>query len=157
MAQEDPERHHAHVPLGLGYRHDPSYRTYVFTHLLADSELVSVQIIAGAIGLGWWVSHNSTEHATLKAIGGSAGEKATSSSAAVAESASANGALASSTSTSFHVSPTNTVARRAAEPIPTPEALYPGMARSDSSHRVHVVQTHQRHGRRNKPLNRTTH
>ncbi|KAI9057467.1 hypothetical protein FKP32DRAFT_1547912, partial [Trametes sanguinea] len=100
-------------------------------------------IIAGAIGLGWYVSHNSTSHTAPTAIGGSANEKAidsqTATSTVVGE------ALA--TSTVLHVSPTNTVARRDDEPIPTPLAVYPVPARGSSPHRVHVVQTH-RHGRR---------
>ncbi|CDO70856.1 hypothetical protein BN946_scf184801.g49 [Trametes cinnabarina] len=108
-------------------------------------------IIAGAIGLGWYVSHNSTTHSAPTAIGGSANEKAidseTPTSTAVA------GALA--TSTVLHVTPTKTVARRADEPIPTPMAIYPVTARGSSAHRVHVVQAH-RHGRRTH-LNRTTH
>ncbi|KAI0662288.1 hypothetical protein C8Q70DRAFT_637140 [Cubamyces menziesii] len=64
-------------------------------------------IIAGAIGLGWYVSHNSTTHNAPTAIGGSANEKAIdaqTSTTAVAE--------AMATSTVLHVSPTNTVARR---------------------------------------------
>ncbi|KAI0366624.1 hypothetical protein BV20DRAFT_951740 [Pilatotrama ljubarskyi] len=107
-------------------------------------------IIAGAIGLGWYVSHNSTTHNAPTAIGGSANEKAieTQSSSAVAA-----GAIA--TSTVLHVSPTHTVARRDDEPIPTPLAIYPLAARGPSSHHVHVVQSH-RHGRRTH-LNRTTH
>ena len=108
------------------------------------------QIIAGAIGLGWYVSHNSTTHNAPTAIGGSANEKAIdaqTSTTAVAE--------AMATSTVLHVSPTNTVARRDGEPIPTPLAIYPLTARGSSPHRVHVVQTH-RHGRRTH-LNRTTH
>ncbi|KAL7280195.1 hypothetical protein ACG7TL_006614 [Trametes sanguinea] len=108
-------------------------------------------IIAGAIGLGWYVSHNSTSHNAPTAIGGSANEKATDTetptSTVVGE------ALA--TSTVLHVSPTKTVARRDDEPIPTPLAVYPVSARGSSPHRVHVVQTH-RHGRR-AHLNRTTH
>ncbi|KAI0647715.1 hypothetical protein C8Q79DRAFT_1008130 [Trametes meyenii] len=106
-------------------------------------------IIAGAIGLGWYVSHNSTAHNAPKAIGGSANEKAieASSSSAVAE------ALA--TSTVLHVTPTHTVARRDDEPIPTPLAVYPLEPRSGNSHHVHVVQAH-RHGRRSN-VNRTSH
>ncbi|KAI0700047.1 hypothetical protein C8T65DRAFT_658527 [Cerioporus squamosus] len=108
-------------------------------------------IIAGAIGLGWYVSHNSTTHSAPTAIGGSANEKAI---ASASDSAAAAGGT--STSVPFHVTPTNTVARRALEPIPTPQALYPISARGDSSHRVHIVQTHHR-GRRSSPVNRTSH
>ncbi|KAI0820418.1 hypothetical protein BC628DRAFT_856906 [Trametes gibbosa] len=100
---------------------------------------------------GWYVSHNNSSHNAPTAIGGSANEKAittTSSTHVVA------GALA--TSTVLHVSPTNTVAKREDnEPIPTPSAIYALAARGSSSHHVHVVQAH-RHSRRT-PLNRTTH
>ncbi|KAH9851598.1 hypothetical protein C2E23DRAFT_829832 [Lenzites betulinus] len=108
-------------------------------------------IIAGAIGLGWYVSHNNTSHTAPTAIGGSANEKAITTASSSTQLVA--GALA--TSTVLHVSPTNTVARRDDEPIPTPSAIYPLTARSGSSHHVHVVQAH-RHGRR-APLNRTTH
>ncbi|KAI0632485.1 hypothetical protein C8Q77DRAFT_1125941 [Trametes polyzona] len=106
-------------------------------------------IIAGAIGLGWYVSHNSTSHSAPKAIGGSANEKAIATDTSTTAVA---GALA--TTTALHVSPTHTVARRDDEPIPTPLAVYPLTARS-GSHHVHVVQ-HHRPGRRTH-LNRTTH
>ncbi|KAI0712608.1 hypothetical protein C8Q76DRAFT_735352 [Earliella scabrosa] len=108
-------------------------------------------IIGGAIGLGWYVSHNDTTHTAPKALGGSAEEKAV-------DTPTEGAAAAAGTSSDipFHVSPTHTVARRADEPIPTQPALYPVSPRSGSSHRVHVVQTH-RHGRRGTPLNRTTH
>ncbi|KAI1794812.1 hypothetical protein LXA43DRAFT_994387 [Ganoderma leucocontextum] len=110
--------------------------------------MVLLIIIAGAIGLGWWVSHNNHTHTAPTAIGGSADEKALASA-----SASASAAASSSDISSLHVSPTNTVARRADEPIPTPPVLYPVHARSPNSHRVHVVQAHHR-GRRSSPVNR---
>ena len=109
------------------------------------------QMIAGFIGLGWYVSHNNTQHSAPKAFGGSANER----SSAVPSAAEATAAGASSTDIPFHVSPTHTVAKRADEPIPTPPALYPVSPRSGSSHRVHVLQTH-RHGRRSSPVNRTS-
>lgn len=105
-------------------------------------------MIAGFIGLGWYVSHNNTQHSAPKAFGGSANER----SSALPSAATAAGA--SSTDAPFHVSPTHTVAKRADEPIPTPTALYPVSPRSGSLHRVHVLQTH-RHGRRS-PVNRTS-
>ncbi|EJF56677.1 hypothetical protein DICSQDRAFT_141133 [Dichomitus squalens LYAD-421 SS1] len=111
--------------------------------------LILLLIVAGAIGLGWWVAHNNTTHTAPKAIGGSADEKSieSASSAAAAH-------LATSSSTSLHVSPTNTVARRADEPIPT-SVVYPVHARSPNSHHVHVVRTHHR-GRRSSPVKRNT-
>lgn len=109
-------------------------------------------IIAGAIGLGWYVSHNSTSHNAPTAIGGSANEKALTTTD-VSSAATVAGAVA--TSTVLHVSPTRTVARRDDEPIPTPLALYPIEARSPGSHHVHIAQ-HHRQGRRTL-LNRTSH
>ncbi|KAK7690318.1 hypothetical protein QCA50_006975 [Cerrena zonata] len=67
--------------------------------------------IAGGIGLGWWISHNNTTHSAPTAIGGSANQKALTTETA----ATIAGALA--TTSSPHVSPTHTVARRA---LPTP-------------------------------------
>lgn len=113
---------------------------------------LSAQIIAGAIGLGWYVSHNSTSHNAPTAIGGSANEKALTTTD-VSSAATVAGAVA--TSTVLHVSPTRTVARRDDEPIPTPLALYPIEARSPGSHHVHIAQ-HHRQGRRTL-LNRTSH
>ncbi|TFK52190.1 hypothetical protein OE88DRAFT_1369047 [Heliocybe sulcata] len=74
--------------------------------------------IAGAVALGVYVSHKSTTgHSTPKAIGGSANEAATSTEGAAT--ASAVGAPSS-----HHVSPTNTVARRAVDEIfPTPAVV----------------------------------
>ncbi|KAF8628637.1 hypothetical protein AX15_003771 [Amanita polypyramis BW_CC] len=54
-----------------------------------------------SLGIWFYVAHKSTTHSTPKAIGGSAGEAAISTSSAVA-----------GASTVRHVSPTNTVARR---------------------------------------------
>ncbi|KAM5538639.1 hypothetical protein V8D89_007668 [Ganoderma adspersum] len=113
--------------------------------------MVLLIIIAGAIGLGWWVSHNNKSHNAPTAIGGSADEKAIASASASASAKAA--ASASSSDISFHVSPTNTVARRADEPIPTLPVLYPVHVRSPNSHHVHVVQTHHRR-RRSSPVNR---
>ncbi|KAI0755298.1 hypothetical protein C8Q80DRAFT_1094703 [Daedaleopsis nitida] len=116
-------------------------------------------IIAGAIGLGWYVSHNNTTSTAPKAIGGSANEKANeSASVAAAAAAAATGAHGvSTTDQSLHVSPTHTVAKRIFEAVPTAAAVYPVEPRSGngSVHRVHV-QMHQRNGRRNSPLNRSS-
>ncbi|KAI8978841.1 hypothetical protein BD414DRAFT_494569 [Trametes punicea] len=107
-------------------------------------------IIAGALGLGWYVAHNTTIHNAPTPVGGSADERSIS-----IQSSPTAAAEAAATSTVLHVSPTRTVARRENEPIPTPLAEYPESARGSSPHRVHIVQTH-RHGRR-APLNRTAH
>ncbi|KAG2155897.1 uncharacterized protein EDB93DRAFT_1222168 [Suillus bovinus] len=67
-------------------------------------------LIAAGIGIGWYISHKSPSNTVPKAIGGSANEtmNPTSTHASVAAS-----------SSSLHVSPTNTVARRyEAEPTP---------------------------------------
>ncbi|KAH7885234.1 hypothetical protein F5I97DRAFT_1830425 [Phlebopus sp. FC_14] len=66
--------------------------------------------IAIACGVGWYISHNSPSHQPPTAVGGSAGETIGASS------------VAGSTS-SPHVSPTNTVARRAAMSDPVPTAI----------------------------------
>ncbi|KAH7920481.1 hypothetical protein BV22DRAFT_1073867 [Leucogyrophana mollusca] len=69
--------------------------------------------IAAAAGLGWYISHKTPANQAPKAIGGSANEGMTPASSSAA-------AKGGSTSSSPHVSPTNTVARRAApEPVPT--------------------------------------
>ncbi|KAG6919642.1 hypothetical protein DXG01_003506 [Tephrocybe rancida] len=92
--------------------------------------IVILCIIGGAVGIGWYVSHNAPDHQAPKAIGGSANEAATASSSAVV-STNAHG------STVKHVSPTLTVNGRALHVEPT------GVA-------VPV-----RHRRRNVNLNRT--
>lgn len=71
---------------------------------------VLLLVAAGAgIGIGWYVSHNSPDHVRPVAIGGSDDKSGGGPSSAVA-----------SVKTSLHVSPTNTVDRRAAEPFTTP-------------------------------------
>lgn len=77
------------------------------------SPLFRPQLIAGAIGLGVWVNHNNNTHSAPTAIGGSANQKAVTTDAAPTIA----GALATS---SPHVSPTHTVARRANLALPTP-------------------------------------
>lgn len=71
--------------------------------------MVLLVLIAAGVGIGWYISHKSSSNTTPKAIGGSAEEtmSPTSTHASVA------------VSSSLHVSPTNTVARRnKAEPTP---------------------------------------
>ncbi|EMD31411.1 hypothetical protein CERSUDRAFT_119792 [Gelatoporia subvermispora B] len=86
-------------------------------------------LIGGAIGLGWWASHNSTTPSSPTAIGGSANEKLQ----GVSSSAPAAGATPSSTS--LHVSPTYTVARREfADAIPTGVPLSPSYALPVAQH-----------------------
>ncbi|KJA20155.1 hypothetical protein HYPSUDRAFT_78460 [Hypholoma sublateritium FD-334 SS-4] len=75
-------------------------------------------LIAGSIGVGVYFTRNSPGHQQPTAIGGSADNLATST--AVATSA---GAKASSSS--LHVSPTNTVARRDGDALLTPRAPLP--------------------------------
>lgn len=74
----------------------------------------------GAIGLWWYASHNSTTHEQPSAIGGSAKEGGAVSVASTIGHPTGTVSLA----TSLHVSPTNTVARRKAEPFPTGVAFH---------------------------------
>jgi hypothetical protein len=68
-------------------------------------------LIAAGIGIGWYVSHKSPSNTAPKAIGGSANE--------TMSPTSTHASVAVSSSSSLHVSPTNTVARRnQAEPTP---------------------------------------
>lgn len=78
-------------------------------------------LIAGSIGVGVYFTRNSPGHQQPTAIGGSADNLATS--AAVAATSGAKGVAASSSS--LHVSPTNTVARRAGDALLTPRAPLP--------------------------------
>ncbi|KAG0704266.1 hypothetical protein DFH29DRAFT_802250 [Suillus ampliporus] len=67
--------------------------------------------IAAGIGIGWYISHKSPSNTAPKAIGGSANE--------TMSPTSTHASVGASSSTSLHVSPTNTVARRdEAEPTP---------------------------------------
>ncbi|EEB88416.1 hypothetical protein MPER_13762, partial [Moniliophthora perniciosa FA553] len=70
-----------------------------------------VLIAAGAVALGWYVSHNDTSQNQPGTLGGNVG--ATAGPAAPSK-------PSGTSSGSLHVSPTNTVARRAPEPVPTP-------------------------------------
>jgi hypothetical protein len=72
--------------------------------------------IAGGIGVGWYFAHNSPPNQQPVAIGGSADEGLSTS----ATTTSSLKGHASSVSSSPHVTPTNTVARRAAYPYPEP-------------------------------------
>jgi len=79
--------------------------------------------IAGAIFLGWYASHNKPSHQQPTPFGGGANESAASSTATgISGTASFQ---AKGASTSPHVSPTNTVARRAvySDPVPTSPTL----------------------------------
>ncbi|KIJ06074.1 hypothetical protein PAXINDRAFT_20714 [Paxillus involutus ATCC 200175] len=91
-------------------------------------------------GVGWYLSHKSPSNQQPTAVGGSANETTGPNSPTTA----ANG---HSTSSSLHVTPTNTVARRAAMPDPTPapvEAIYipseevaqPNVSRHGKKHRL---------------------
>lgn len=71
-------------------------------------------VIAGGIGVGVWATRNNPGHQQPTAIGGSADNLVTS-----VVSSSTAGVAAAGKSTSLHVSPTNTVARREARAIPT--------------------------------------
>lgn len=100
--------------------------------------ILLIQCIAGGIGIGVYISHKNTSHDGPTALGGSAGEKLeTASSAAV----SASGDAVAST-TSLHVSPTHTVARRdafipgaVATPSSVPRAFLP-LGLKNTSHMV---------------------
>ncbi|TFY82609.1 hypothetical protein EWM64_g1397 [Hericium alpestre] len=109
--------------------------------------------IGMAIGLGWYASHThpNTPHSAPKTFGGSANEHG-----AVAK---APEAVDADGSTSHHVSPTNTVARRydIPDPVPTFEAfnvvpLPHAPSGLDGVHRAAPNRRHRRHAH----LNRTT-
>lgn len=82
-------------------------------------------IIAGAIGFGWYVSHNSTTTSSPKALGGSEGQGQDYTITPTA-------AGATGISSSRFVSPTNTVAKRWPMPEPTPAVM----------HAVHIHSVH---------------
>ncbi|KAF9468717.1 hypothetical protein BDZ94DRAFT_1145819, partial [Collybia nuda] len=73
--------------------------------------IVIVLCIGGAIGLGWYFSHNAPDHQQPTAFGGSANETAAPAPAST---------KAAPSSTVMHVTPTHTVARRAVEARVTP-------------------------------------
>lgn len=74
--------------------------------------VVLILAAAGGIGLGWYFSHNSPSHQQPTAFGGSADQSQSPSSSTVKS----VGTGSAGVKTSLHVSPTNTVARRALEP-----------------------------------------
>jgi hypothetical protein len=82
--------------------------------------------IAGAVVIGWYVSHNKPSNQQPVSLGGDADEAGASSMPAnISGTASVQAkgvASSSSSASSLHVSPTNTVARRAAYPDPAPTA-----------------------------------
>jgi len=96
--------------------------------------------IAGSIGLGLYISSQNKSHSAPEAIGGSANEKPESVSASISTS-DVRGSIGASSS-SLHVSPTHTVARRddILEVVPTglPPVSHPPASFSDP-HAVRVV------------------
>ncbi|KIP09719.1 hypothetical protein PHLGIDRAFT_116192 [Phlebiopsis gigantea 11061_1 CR5-6] len=92
--------------------------------------------VAGGIGLGVYISSKNTTHNAPTAIGGSANEKLQSTTASQSVAVGANG----ETSTSFHVSPTHTVARREDAAAPTDVFVLPDVPSSFSdTHLVRAV------------------
>jgi len=77
-----------------------------------------VVCIAGGIGAGWYFTHNNPSNQQPEVFGGSADEGITSSSTS-----SSSSVPVRSGSSSPHVSPTNTVARRAGYPQPAPTGI----------------------------------
>lgn len=67
--------------------------------------IVLLICIAAGVGIGWYISHKSSSNTAPKAIGGSANETMSPTTSTIAS-------VRGSSSTSLHVSPTNTVARR---------------------------------------------
>jgi len=120
-----------------------------------------VVCIAGGIGVGWYFTHNNPSNQQPKAFGGSANEGFSSSVASSSSSSlSSSSSHVSGASSSPHVSPTNTVARRAAYPEPVPtlipfQMLHLPQVQSSlgSSGGVHFAPS-KRHSRR---ANRTGH
>ena len=74
-------------------------------------------LIGGAAALGWYISRNSTTTSTPKALGGSENEGA---SLTITSTAASTAGALEGASSSRHVSPTNTVAKRVAYPFPEP-------------------------------------
>jgi hypothetical protein len=113
LVEKDPERQLASLLLGMVNRHAPHPRKSHRLSLSAHSYPTPTQSIAGAIGLAWYLSHNAPSHQQPTAIGGSADELASSSSSVILTSTRSLGVGGQPVQTSPHVSPTNTVARRA--------------------------------------------
>ena len=82
--------------------------------------LALLVLIAGGIGVGVYLTRNSPSHQQPTAIGGSADNLATSTTVV-----STSGAKGAASSSSLHVSPTNTVARREVDALLTPRAPLP--------------------------------
>ncbi|THH19094.1 hypothetical protein EW146_g2016 [Bondarzewia mesenterica] len=102
-----------------------------------------------ASGLGWYATHNKPAHQQPKVFGGSENETLTS--AGTATGAVKGSVVTASSSSSPHVSPTNTVARREASPDPIPTGSHMQLI-----HIPHDLSSHHtvaRHRRRH--LNRT--
>lgn len=102
--------------------------------------LLLLACIAGGIGLGWYIAHNNTSHNAPTVIGGGVNEKATPVTSSVS--------MKPGVSSSPHVSPTNTVARRDvfADVVPTHLPF-------QEPHQV-IPRTYQH---RRRALNRTSH
>jgi hypothetical protein len=83
--------------------------------------VILVIAAAGGIGLGWYMSHKAPDHYQPTAVGGSANESGVTS---AVKPVGSNGATAKS---SLHVTPTNTVARRAEAPAPTALKIQAGL------------------------------
>jgi hypothetical protein len=111
LVEENSRRFFPPLSLGLGHRRLPPYRkSPSFSANLY--ELIHLQCIGVAIGLGYYLSHNSPSHQQPTVFGGSANESAGSSSQSAA--------TGTAGSTSLLVQPTFTVARRDPEPSGTP-------------------------------------
>lgn len=106
----------------MGYRLDPCYCAYL-AHMTAGDRADFAQCAAGGIGIGWYISHNNTSINAPTAFGGSEGHADVSATATA-------GTAGATAASSFHVSPTFTVADRAYEPESTVVPL-----RRNHSHR----------------------
>lgn len=159
MVKKDAERHYLYVSLGMYYWCDSGCREYpVPVPITITLLIVFPQCIAGGIGVAWYFTHNNPSHQQPKVFGGSADEGITSTTSSSVSSSSSTAIVGISSSP--HVSPTNTVARRATFPDPAPthipfQMLHSPHAQSGSgrSGGVHLVPS-KRHSRQ---VNRTRH
>lgn len=112
------------------------------------------KVIVAAVGLGWYFTHNDNSNTAPKAIGGSANEKLGQTTAV------ADALGMGMTSTSLHVSPTNTVARReeAAQSTALPHApIDIPLEPVPISNRNSSARSHHNHNSRTRNLNRASH
>ncbi|KAI0061629.1 hypothetical protein BV25DRAFT_1826334 [Artomyces pyxidatus] len=107
--------------------------------------LILLALVGLGIGLGMYISHKSSPNEQPKAIGGSANESIGVASSTHVSSAKLTGAVGP-TSSSPHVSPTNTVARRDASPGPAP-----------TGSPLHIIHVPPPVPHRKRHLNRTSH